>query len=178
MKKFIILFILCAFHSVAQEKLSTSAGLVLFEASIPAFEEVKATNEKAEVLFNIKSGVLTTILHVNDFKFKHDLMFRHFNDNYMESDRYPKAVFKGKIERFNENEITANFQEYRLKGKIQIHGQTRDLISVAKIRSSDKGLEMKMEFDLDASDFNIKIPLLVRNKVSNKVKVTNNFILK
>lgn len=178
MKKFIILFILCAFHSVAQEKLSTSAGLVLFEASIPAFEEVKAANEKAEVLFNNKSGVLTTVLYVEDFKFKYDLMFRHFNDNYMESDRYPKAIFKGKIERFNASEITANFQEYRLKGKIQIHGQTRDLISIAKIRWTDKGLEMKMEFDLNASNFNIKIPALVRNKVSNKVKVTNNFILK
>lgn len=178
MKNYIILFILCALHSVAQEKLSTTSGQVFFEASIPSFEEVKATNNNAQVQFNSKSGTLNSLLYVRDFKFKNSLMFTHFNDSYMETNRYSKAIFKGKIENYNSAEVTSTFKEYHIKGRIQIKGKTKDLISVAKIRKTETGIEMKMEFNLDASDFNVKIPLIVRNKVSNKVKVINNFSLK
>lgn len=178
MKRFIILLMMVNLPAVAQEKLSTTAGQVFFEASIPSFEEVKATNDKIQVYFNSRSGTLNTSLYVKDFKFKNSLMFIHFNDSYMETDRYSKAVFKGKVENYNSTELTSAFKEYRLKGRIQIKGKTKELISVAKIRKTDTGIEMKMEFDLDASDFNVKIPLLVRNKVSNKVRVTNNFSLK
>lgn len=163
---------------MAQEKWSCSNGQVRFEASIPSFEEVKAENDRAIVTFNSKSGALTSSLYVKDFKFKINLMAKHFNDSYMESNRYPKASFKGKIERFNVAEITSIYKEYIVKGRIHLHGKTKELTCLAKIRKTDHGIEVNMDFDLDASDFNIKIPFLVRNKVSNKVKVTNNFLLK
>lgn len=178
MKNFIILFLFCAFHGVSQEKWSCSNGQVGFEASIPSFEEVKALNNKVLVSFNTNSGTLTSTLDIKDFKFKINLMEKHFNDSYMESDRYPKASFKGKIEDFNVADINTISKEYFLKGKIKIHGKTKELNCVAKIRKTEYGIEMKMDYELDASDFNIKIPFLVRNKVSNKIKVTNNFLLK
>ena len=177
MKNFILFTLLITFSAFAQEKWSTDSGQVSFEASIPSFEEVKAINNNVNCDFNSESGQLTTLLLIKEFQFKINLMQEHFNSNYLHSDKHPKAIFKGKVENFKNEELTSIFKEYAVKGKIQIHGKTKEITCLAKIKKTDKGIEMMMDYDLDVSDFNVKIPFLVRNKVSNQVKVSNYFTL-
>ena len=62
------------------------------------------------------------------FRFKVALMEEHFNENYMESDQYPKAIFKGKIEAFDLNNLSANPKDFIIKGKLELHGKSKDII--------------------------------------------------
>src|SRR5689334_18889675 len=85
----------------AQNKKTTKKGEITFEASVPSFEEIKATHEKASCVLNVKTGEINSLALVKEFHFKIPLMEEHFNSNFIESNRYPKASFKGVIENFD-----------------------------------------------------------------------------
>ena len=98
-------------------------------------------------------------------------MQEHFNENYLESKRYPKAVFKGIIENFDKNEIATTAKEYWIRGKINIHGKTKKIRVPASIAKSSERIYLKANFSLNTDDFNITIPFMVRSKISKKVNV-------
>lgn len=162
----------------AQDKVITKNGSITFEASVPAFEEVKAKNENVTCILNTKTGEIASSALIKGFRFKIALMEEHFNENYMESDRYPKATFKGTIINFDSAKLTTAYADYTVKGKLEIHGKSKDISTLAKIRKTDKGIELNTNFDVNASDFAIEIPSVVKNKVSNKILISNSFSLK
>lgn len=162
----------------AQEKLVTKNGKITFEASVPSFEEVKAKNENVTCILNSKTGEIASLALIKGFKFQIALMEEHFNENYMESTRFPKATFKGTIKNFNFSELTAAPKEYVISGKLEIHGKVKDISTTAKIKKTDKGVEIDTNFSVNASDFGIAIPSVVKNKVSNKINIANLFLLK
>lgn len=162
----------------AQEKIITKSGTIIFEASVPSFEEVKAKNESVSCVLNTKTGEIASLALMKGFRFKIALMEEHFNENYVESDTYPKATFKGKIENFDYSKIDQNVKEYNVKGTMEIHGKSKEISIIAKIKKTSNGLEFLSNFDLNADDFNIKIPSVVSKKVSKKVNVDLNFNLK
>lgn len=162
----------------AQDKLITKNGTVTFEASVPAFEEVKAKNDNVTCILNTKTGEIASLVLIKGFRFKIALMEEHFNENYMESGKYPKATFKGNVHNFDKGKLTATFAEYTVKGKLEIHGKSKEITTIAKIRKTEKGIELNTNFDVNASDFAIEIPSVVKNKVSNKILISNSFLLK
>jgi hypothetical protein len=162
----------------AQEKIITKSGTITFEASVPSFEEVKAKNESVSCVINTKTGEIASLALMKGFRFKIALMEEHFNENYVESDSYPKATFKGKIENFDFNKIDQNVREYNVKGTMEMHGERKEISIIAKIKKTTNGLEFISNFDLNADDFNIKIPSIVSKKVSKKVNVDLKFNLK
>ena len=102
MKKFtLIILLFISTIAFSQNEMSTKTGSVNFEASVPLFEEVKATNKTAFCVLNTKTGAITSTVLIKDFRFKIPMMEEHFNDKYMKSADYPKATFKGVIEGFN-----------------------------------------------------------------------------
>ena len=105
-------------------------------------------------------------------------MEEHFNENYMESDKYPKATFKGLIEKFNLTVLDKNGKDFIIKGKLELHGKSKDMSIPAKIKKTDKGIEIVSDFSVNADDFAIEIPSVVSKKVSKKVNVKLEFILK
>lgn len=171
----LILFTVALF---AQDKVITKNGNINFEASVPAFEEIKAKNENVTCILNTKTGEIASLALIKGFRFKIALMEEHFNENYMESDKYPKATFKGTIINFDLSKLTTTYTEYTVKGKLEIHGKSKDISSFAKIRKTDKGIDLITNFDVYASDFAIEIPSVVKNKVSNKILISNSFLLK
>ncbi len=171
----LILFTVALF---AQDKVITKNGNINFEASVPAFEEIKAKNENVTCILNTKTGEIASLALIKGFRFKIALMEEHFNENYMESDKYPKATFKGTIINFDLSKLTTTYTEYTVKGKLEIHGKSKDISSLAKIRKTDKGIDLITNFDVYASDFAIEIPSVVKNKVSNKILISNSFLLK
>ncbi|WP_026704257.1 YceI family protein [Flavobacterium soli] len=177
-KTLLFCLLLCTTILVAQEKMVTKTGKVTFEASVPSFEEVKAKNEGVTFVLNPKTGEVASLALMKGFRFKIALMEEHFNENYIESDKYPKATFKGKIENFDVKTLSATAKEYTIKGKLELHGKAKDVVAIAKIRKTDAGIEILSTFTVNASDFDIKIPSVVKNKVSNTINITSEFTVK
>ena len=121
-KLFWILLLITQF-SIAQDKLITKSGTITFEASVPSFEEVKAKNSGVSCVINTKTGEIASLALLKGFRFKVALMEEHFNENYVESDKFPKATFKGKIENFDLSKITSTATNYTIKGKLELHGK-------------------------------------------------------
>jgi hypothetical protein len=179
MKKLILLsFLLLCNMFFAQEKLISKTGKITLEASVPAFEEIKAINSGVTVVLNTKTGELASLALLKGFRFKIALMEEHFNENYVESDKYPKATFRGKISDFNVNSLSSNPKEFKIKGTMEIHGMTKELAITANIKKNTTGISIDSDFSILASDYNIEIPSIVKSKVSNKVKLNLDATLK
>jgi hypothetical protein len=179
MKKIILVAMLyvCAV-GLAQEKMISKSGKITFEASVASFEEVKATNNSVTFVLNPATGEIASLALMKGFHFKVALMEEHFNENYMESDQYPKAIFKGKIEDFDLSSLTTSAKDFTIKGKLELHGKSKDIITKARIMMSGSGISIVSNFAVNASDFNIAIPTLVKSKVSNKINILAVAVLK
>ena len=171
------IFFLLSISGFTQDKILTKTGQVTFEASVPSFEEVKANHKNVTCILNTKTGEMASLILVKGFQFKLALMEEHFNENYIESDKFPKATFKGKIDDFDLGKITSQNQDFTIKGKIELHGKIKDIIVTAKIKKAKDAIEITSDFTLNPEDFNIQIPSLVRAKVAKKVAVKFDFIL-
>lgn len=173
MKFFITLFLstIVLSNGFAQDKVLTKTGITTFEASVPSFEEVKATNKNSGCVLNTKTGEIVGLILMKGFKFRLALMEEHFNENYMESDKYPKGIFKGKISNFNFDQLTSQKQDFTITGTMEIHGKSKDISIIAKISKNGNIIQLTSNFDLNTDDFGIELPILVRSKVAKKVNV-------
>lgn len=161
---FILLF--TAYSVIAQDKFFTSTGTINFEASVPFFEEVKAVNRQVAIVLEPRTSTFICTVVVKDFRFKLDMMQEHFNENYMESRRYPKATFKGKIEKFDLKDINEIEKEYQIKGKLILRGKSKEVIVNALIKKVGDGIQIVSDFPISVSDFNIQIPNEIAAKIS------------
>ncbi|WP_417889375.1 YceI family protein [Xanthomarina gelatinilytica] len=180
MKQFVTtLLILATFILQAQDKYLTKSGSLGFEASVPSFEEVKAKNESVTVILNTENGEIAALLLVKGFRFKNALMEEHFNENYAESELYPKATFRGKIVNFSMDGLEGSkIQKVTIEGKLDFHGKTKQVSHItANISKNEHIISIEGSFIVQASDFNIEIPKIVKNKLSNEVHVAFNFDL-
>lgn len=163
---------------IAQEKKMSKSAVIVFEASVPSFEEVKATNNNVTLVLNPATGEIASLALMKGFRFKIALMEEHFNENYIESDKYPKALFKGKIEGFDINSLTSKSKDFIINGKLELHGKTVAVKAPAKIIQTNSGINLQSNFSVNASDFGISIPAVVKNKVANKINIQLNGVLK
>lgn len=173
-----ILFILLFFGLVtqAQDKYLTKIGSVNFEASVPSFEEVAAKNNSVTAIINTATNEFAALVLVKGFRFKNALMEEHFNENYAESNVYPKATFKGIVigNKLKDN-ISGN---YNIDGDLTFHGITKPIKDIpVKITFNNDTITLEGTFSINASDFEIKIPNIVKNKVSETVNVNFTFNL-
>ena len=179
MKKIIIiLFATISFFAFGQKKYITKNGVTKFEASIAGFEEIKGTNSSTSAILNPSNGELVALALTTGYKFKLALMEEHFNENYMESSKFPKAVFKGKINNFIEAELTAVPKNYTITGNLEMHGMTKAVTSSAKIYKKDNAIFISGIFSVKPEDYGISIPSAVSKKVSKNISVDYNFNLK
>ncbi len=178
MKKITLLFLLFTIYtSKAQSEMIAFKGITNFEASVPLFEEVKAQNETSTCTLNTKTGALSTIVIIEDFHFKIPLMEKHFNENYLESNRYPKAIFRGKILGFNINIIGTHPKEFRMKGKLEIHGKSKEISIPVYVKKAGDGLEISSNFKVNINDFNIKIPKVLSIKIAEIASIKTNYLV-
>ena len=158
------------FHLNAQ-KFYTKNAQIEFYSKAP-LENIEAHNNTAACIIDQKTGQMQFSVLIKAFEFQKALMQEHFNENYMESDRFPKADFRGQI--INNNEIDYNKRgtyNARVKGKLTIHGITKDVEATGTLSIADQ-FEISSVFTVLLSDYNISIPALVKDKISNTVKVT------
>lgn len=100
-------------------------------------------------------------------------MQEHFNEKYVESDKFPKATFKGKITSPGMDEVAKNGEhKATVDGDLTIHGVTKKYTAEGTITKSEETLTLNSVFDITLADFNIKIPGPVKKKIAEKVKAT------
>lgn len=172
----LVLFI--CFLSFSQEKYITRSGTIHFEASVPSFEEVDAKNSNVSGVLNASTGEFAALALMKGFRFKVALMEEHFNENYVDSDTYPKAVFKGTIENFDRNALSSAATTYSMNGSLTLHGKTKAITVPVLLKADGDVIHLSSEFILNPGDFDIKIPKIVRKKIAEQVEVVVQFALK
>lgn len=176
MRKIFLLIIFIAFSAHAQ-KLITKTGVVTFDGSVVSFEAVSAKNDAVTCVFKPSNGQIASLILVKGFKFKTALMEEHFNENYVESSKYPKATLRGKLIDFNLNDISELKREYMLSGKLELHGVQKNVLIKVFVSKKADFINIESDFTLSAADFEIVIPSFVRSKVTDIIKVNTNFLL-
>ncbi len=160
---------------LAQEKYLTKSGVLNFEASVDTFEEIKASNDNVTAIFNTSNGQIAALALVKAFRFKNALMEEHFNENYAESDLYPKAIFKGELIGFSLDSLQTN---YTINGTLSFHGVTKPLKNVTvDLTASENSFTLKGAFEIAPNDFDIEIPKIVSSKIADSVAVVFEFEL-
>ncbi|AXG74067.1 YceI family protein [Flavobacterium arcticum] len=159
------------------QKYGTRTGTVKFEASVPSFEEVAGENKSVSAALNTSSGDIAVLALMKGFRFKVALMEEHFNENYVESNKYPKATFKGKIENFDSAKLSETPKEYTITGEITLHGKTKQITDIAMMSKSGNVITVTGKFNVKPADFDIEVPNVVRKKVAEAVAVTYNLLL-
>jgi polyisoprenoid-binding protein YceI len=173
-KLFTLLCTLLFINPAPQSRFYTRTGNVAFICK-GSLGKVEGTNSTTLAVLDSKSGAMEFVLQVKSFSFQKQLMQQHFNEEYVESDKFPEAEFKGSIT--NNSEINYTQQgSYvcRAKGKLTIHGVTKDIDVPATIKITDGKINAISTFTILLSDYDIKIPSLVKDQVSNVVTITVN----
>ena len=171
-----LLFVLYSVCSFSQKYISRN-GSVQFNASTP-LEIINPINNHVSSVFNSENGEIVFQMNMISFKFKKALMESHFNEKYVESEKYPKSTFTGKIKDWNSIMLDGNNHNVTAVGKIIIHGIEKEIEVKGYIQKNNQNITINSDFGLIISDFEIKIPKLVRDKISKKVKVEVNINLK
>jgi len=174
MKTLYILLICLFLVSVtnAQERFLTKNGMISFFSKTP-IEDIKAENNQVLSIVDVSNGQMAIAILMKSFMFEKALMQEHFNENYVESDKYPKATFKGDVLDFDK--IGGSETATTIKGNLTIHGVTNETTIEAVIKKTVDLLEITGDFFINLSDFDVKIPSIVQNKISQKIKVSFRF---
>ncbi|GEL12271.1 YceI-like domain-containing protein [Flavobacterium glycines] len=162
----------------SQDKKITKTGQIIFEASVPSFEEVKATNQSVSCIIDTKTGEIASLALMRGFHFKVALMEEHFNENFIESDQFPKAIFKGTIKDFNLSAIESKGTKFNANGTLTLHGVSKPIAVTILLKKMGNDLELTSNFNLNPKDFNITIPKIIQPKMAETVQVQIDYLLK
>ena len=168
----ILALVMTASVSFAQGRFYTKTGKIDF-FSKASLEDIEAKNKTVTAVIDSKTGAIQFAVQMKGFEFEKKLMQEHFNENYVESDKFPKAEFKGTITNNSEIDYTKDGSyTAKVKGKLTIHGVTKDVESSGTIKVEDGKLDSKSSFNILLSDYDIKIPSVVKDKISNNIKIS------
>ena len=172
MKRFLITILtLLSIAATAQDKYFTRNGKVHLSASTP-LETIEADNDKGTSVLVASTGQTEFAVLMKAFIFEKALMQEHFNENYVESDKFPKAIFKGSVTNISEVNFTKDGNyPVKLSGKLTLHGVTRDIIADGNIVIRNASPSAKVNFEVIIADYGIEIPSLVKEKISRTVKI-------
>lgn len=166
------IFILAAGSVMAQPKYFTKSGKISFYSK-SSLENIEAINNKVTSVWDVATGQIEFAVLMKGFEFEKALMQEHFNENYVESDKYPKAIFKGVIENSkaislnNDNVFTA-----KVSGTLTLHGVTNPVNTSAVITVKSVVVAASCIFSIALADYKISIPSLVEDKINKKITIT------
>ncbi len=160
MKYLSLLFLLFAVTLATGQKQITKTGSIYFEGSVVSFEPIRATNNSTTVVLDDK-GNLAALVLIKGFRFPIALMQEHFNENYMESDDFPKATLRGKFANYDTFVSDGSTQTLQFIGTLEMHGIKKELEIPIKLSYTTAGYKLLAEFKLNPSDYDIDIPSIV-----------------
>ena len=158
----IFLIIFC-FKTNAQNFVGKE-GIITFFSEAP-IENIQAINKKVGAVYNVSTSELVFSVKIEDFIFPKKLMQEHFNENYLESDIYPKSTFVGNVVELKENGYA------KVKGKLNIHGVTNSIVAEGILNINKSNVVIKAKFSVKLEDYNIDVPKIVIYNIAEVIDV-------
>jgi len=150
----------------------TKNGFISFYGHTP-MEDIKADNNQVASVLDISTGDLVFQVLIKSFRFDRALMEEHFNENYMESDKFPKATFKGKITNLQSVNFAKNgTYDVTVEGDLTIRDATNKINAKGTIEVIAGGINANSKFLISPEDYKINIPGVVREKIAKNLEVT------
>ena len=168
--------LLVTFGSQAQSRYFTRTGNISF-FSEEIIENIEAHNKQVSSFLDVTTGEIVFSVPMTAFQFRKSLMQEHFNENYVESHKYPKSTFKGTVQ----NIRAVNLQQdgvYKVKvnGQLTIHGVTKPIDADGTLEVKGGRIGANSVINVRPEDYDIRIPLLVRNHIAKIIQVTINLL--
>ena len=173
MRKIIVFFAACflVVATVNAQKFFTREANISFYSDAP-MEKIEAHNKKGTSVIDAASGKMEFAVLIKAFQFEKALMQEHFNENYMESTKFPKAVFKGEFTNLKEIDFSKDgTYDATVKGEMTIHGVTKEVETKGQVIVEGGAVKAVSTFELTVADFDIVIPAVVRDNIAKIVKV-------
>lgn len=165
-------FTLIYAYNLSAQKYFTRNGELSFYSEAP-LEKIEAHNKTATCVLDTSTGRLEMAGLIKAFQFEKALMQEHFNENYMESHKYPKAVFKGEVLNMGEIDLSkVGKYDVVVKGDLTLHGTTQPLTAKATLAVKDGHILGTSSFDVQVADYQIEIPSIVRDKIAKVVRIS------
>ncbi len=156
------------------QKYITRNGYIGFYSHAPV-EDIKADNNQVASVLDSSTGDIVFQVLIRAFHFQKALMEEHFNENYMESDKYPKSTFTGKITNISSVDFTKpGMYNVSVDGELNIHNVAHKISVPGTIEVASSGIIASAKFNLTPEDYNITIPSIVRNNIAKIIEVSVN----
>jgi polyisoprenoid-binding protein YceI len=169
-RRIISIFFLFFYFTTDAQQFLAKEGVITFFSEAP-MENIDAVNKKVSAVYDSKTNDLVFQLEINDFVFPKSLMQEHFNENYLESDIYPKSIFVGKV-------ISQEGENAIVVGDLTIHGRTKKIKVEGTLKEEEKAINISAEFMVKLEDYDIRIPRIVMYKIAEDIEVKVNILLK
>lgn len=174
MKYIFILTFISAFLTTNAQKFMTKNGYIGFYSHTPV-EDIKADNNQVASILDISTGEIAFQVLIKSFQFEKALMQEHFNENYLESEKFPRSTFSGKITNFSDvNFSKPGKYEVTVEGDLLIHGVTKKISTKGSVEIAENSIIATSKFNIQPEDYNINIPAVVRNNIAKIIEVTVN----
>lgn len=171
-KKLLILVLLVAsVGAYGQGKFVAKNAYISFHSSTP-LEDILGESNEAVTILNGETGDIGFQAIMTTFHFKRALMEEHFNENYMESAKFPKSKFNGKIEDFNKDLLNGPVTDIKITGQLIVHGVEKTITVPGTLGLENGKLVGTSKFKVTPEDYGITIPSLVRDKIGKQMDIT------
>lgn len=168
----LLFFILILFVPAEGQRYMTKTGHISFFSHTP-LEDIKADNNQVASVIDLSTGEIVFQVLIKSFRFEKALMEEHFNENYLESDKYPRSTFRGKITSPAPDVIkTEGKHEVSIEGDLNLHNITRKINVKGTIETGNGTLSAFSKFNISPEDYNIEIPSVVRDNIAKNIEVT------
>ena len=169
---FKIIFIISMMASLVFSKdlYMTRNGNVDFFSSTP-LEDIKAVNNQVSCVLNKENGQFAFQVPIKAFTFKNALMQEHFNESYLESDIYPKSIFKGEIIGWDDIQLSQDSLNILIEGDLTIHGVKNQVRQSGRVWVSSGIIYGESTFSVRLVDYQVKVPKIVRENIAEVIKV-------
>jgi hypothetical protein len=170
---FTVCFFMAGTSAIFAQKYMARTGKIFFNATAAhSPEKIEGINNEVASIIDTKTLEIVYQVLVKSFKFERQLMEEHFNENYMESDKYPKSDFKGIITNMSEADFSKDgTYNVKVNGKLTMHGITNDISVPGTITVSGNMVKAKTKFVVKLADYKITIPGMVADKISKEATI-------
>ena len=171
---FLLILVSCTQFLAAQKKYICKEAKISFYSKAP-LEDIESHNSKALSAFDASTGQIEFSVLMKGFEFEKAKMQEHFNEDYIESDKYPKAIFVGTIKNPGDLKLDKDgLYKVQVNGSLTLHGVTKPQNADAVFTVKSGKINAVSDFTVAVADYNIKIPSLVADKVSKTVRININ----
>jgi NTP pyrophosphatase (non-canonical NTP hydrolase) len=162
-----VILLLWTQTGIAQLYKSTEGTIKFYSEEL--LEDITAINKKVKSAFNSESGQIVFSVPITAFVFDKSLMQEHFNEKYLESEKYPKATFQGTLSDYEVNQPNA---DVRAEGELEIHGVKNKIKVQGSLDFMNNGLKVYTVFIIRLADYKISIPKLMFQNIAEEIEVT------